>query len=59
MLLLQELMLLAGAIVGTLSLLLLPVLYRVRRVPPPKGLVVFGVCVAVAPLLAILVRVLG
>jgi len=55
---LRELLLFAGSVVGVLSLLLLPVLYRIRRVPPPTGLVVFGACVAVAPILAVVVRIL-
>ncbi len=57
--LLQELLLVAGAIVGILSLLLIPVVYRVRQVPPPRGLVVFGVGVAAASILALLVRILA
>jgi hypothetical protein len=59
MVLLKELLLFAGTVVGMISLLLLPIVHRVRRVPPPIGLVVFGACVAAAPMLALLVRVLG
>jgi len=58
MALLKELMLFAGSVVGIVSLLMLPVLYRVRRVAPPRGLVVFGVCVAAAPILAVVGRML-
>ncbi len=57
--LLRGLMLLGGSIVGIMSLLILPVLYRVRRVPPPRGLVVFSICVALAPILAVLARTFG
>lgn len=57
--LLQQLMLLAGALVGALSLIMLPILYRVRRVLPPTGFVVFGACVAAAPILTALMRMLG
>lgn len=53
---LQELLLFAGALIGVLSLLLLPPLYKLRKVLPPKGLVVFGACLALAPLLTLLVR---
>ena len=53
---LGRLLLFAGAVVGFLSLSLLPIVYRLRRTPPPRGLAVFGVCIAAAPLLAILVR---
>ena len=52
----RELMQFAATAVGAASLVLLPVVYRVRRVPPPTGFVVFGVCVAVAPMLALVVR---
>ncbi|MCG8450463.1 MAG: hypothetical protein MI725_12915 [Pirellulales bacterium] len=53
-----ELLLLTGSLVGGLSLLLLPVLYRVRRVPPPRGVAVFGACLAIAPILALLLQTL-
>lgn len=56
MLMLGEMLLLAGAVIGVASLALLPVMYRVRRSPPPPGLVVFAVCAAVAPILAVVVR---
>ncbi len=56
MLLLREMMLFAAAIVGTLSILLLPAVYRFRQTPPPRGLVVFGMCLSVAPLLVMVLR---
>jgi len=59
MILLQQLLLAAGAIIGVLSLLLIPLVYRLRQAPPPKGLVVFGACCAVAPIVALLARTLG
>lgn len=54
----HELMLFAATVAGVISLLMLPVVFRVRRVPPPVGLAVFGVCAAVAPMLALVVRAL-
>ena len=54
--LLKGLLLFTGALVGGASLIVLPILYRVRRVPPPTGLTVFGACVAAAPILAVLVE---
>jgi hypothetical protein len=54
----HELMLFAATVAGAVSLLLLPVVLRVRRLPPPLGFVVFGVCAAVAPMLALVVRAL-
>ena len=57
--LLREMLLLASAIVGFLSLVLLPFVYRYRRTPPPTGLAVFGVCLAIAPILVIVLRSMG
>ena len=56
MIMLRELLLLAAAIIGFVSLALLPIVFRVRRMPPPSGLTVFAVCAASAPILALLVR---
>lgn len=53
--LLKGLLLFTGCLVGGASLIVLSVLYRVREVPPPPGLAVFGACVAAAPILAVLV----
>jgi len=47
-----------GALVGAASLIVLPILYRVRCVPPPPGLAVFGACVAAAPILAVVAQAL-
>jgi hypothetical protein len=52
----HELMLFAATVAGVVSLLMLPVVFRMRRVPPPIGLVIFGVFAAVAPMLALVVR---
>lgn len=54
--LMKEMLLIAGSALGVISLALLPIVYRVRNVAPPTGLAVFGACLAVAPLLAVLVR---
>ena len=56
-LLFADWMLAAGAIVGALSLLLLPMVYRLRRVLPPTEIAVFSMCAAVAPIVAILLRI--
>lgn len=53
--LLKGLLLFTGSLVGAVSLIVLPILYRVRQVPPPPGLAVFGACVAAAPILTQLV----
>jgi hypothetical protein len=49
-------MLAAGAILGVGVLVLLPVVRRIRRVPPPLGFTVFAACAAAAPLIAIAAR---
>jgi len=56
MAMLCDLILFAGALIGAVFIGLLPVIYRVRKVPPPHGLVVFGVLVAVGPIIALVVR---
>ena len=56
--LLKGLLLFTGSLVGGMSLVVLPILYRVRRVPPPPGIAAFGACVAAAPILAVIVQAL-
>jgi hypothetical protein len=51
-------MLFAGAAIGVASLAFLPVVYRLRRKPPPLGFVVFAVAAAAAPILALTARFL-
>lgn len=55
---LYELLLFAGLLIGIVSLVLLGVIMRLRIVAPPMGLVVFGACLAMAPLLAFAVRLI-
>jgi hypothetical protein len=54
--LMKEMLLIATSALGVISLVLLPIVYRVRVIAPPTGLAVFGACLAAAPVLAILVR---
>jgi len=54
--LLKELMLAGGAVIGFISLALLPIVLKVRRAPPPTGVMAFGLCAAAAPILALIVR---
>jgi hypothetical protein len=56
MVMFKELVLFAAAVIGFISLATLPVVFRVRRVPPPSGVTVFAICVALAPILALIVR---
>ena len=53
---LEAFTLFAACVIGAVSLVLVPIVYRVRRIPPPLGLVVFGVIVAAAPWLVVAVR---
>lgn len=53
---LSQLLLFSAAGIGFLSLMLLPAVFRLRRTPPPTGFLVFGVCSALAPILAVLVQ---
>jgi hypothetical protein len=57
--LLETIMLLSASAMGIVSLALLPVVWRTRRLKPPPGYIAFAVCVAVAPLLATVVRLLA
>jgi len=52
----KDLMLSGGALVGLLSLVLLVVVYRVRRHAPPTGLAVFAACLAIAPIVTVIAR---
>ena len=49
-----ELLLFAGSVGGVI----LPVLYRIRCVGPPRGVAVFGACLSIGPILGLLVKAL-
>jgi hypothetical protein len=55
---LEAIMLLSAAAMGAISLALMPIVWRTRRVKPPEGFVVFAVLVAAAPIVALLGRLL-
>ena len=52
-----DLLLFAGSVTGLLALLLLPVVYRVRRDRPPRSIVAAATGIGVAPLLIQVVRI--
>lgn len=56
MVMLRELLLFAGALTGLLSLALLPLVNRLRQSPPPRALIAFGICMALAPILTLMLR---
>jgi hypothetical protein len=46
----------AALVIGFISLGLLPIVLRSRQVPPPPGLVAFGVVAALFPWIALVAR---
>ena len=54
--LLAELLLFAALVAGIVSLLILPVVLKVRRLAPPRPVTIVSVVVGVAPLIAYLTR---
>jgi len=56
--LLESILLLSAAAMGIVSLVLLPIVWRVRQIKPPQGYVVFAILVAVAPIVTMLGRLL-
>jgi hypothetical protein len=57
--LLTNMMLLAAAAMGSVSLVLLPLVWRARRVKPPHGYIAFALLVGLTPLAATVVRLLS
>jgi hypothetical protein len=53
---LGELLLFAAVVSGLVSLLLAAMVFRVRQVAPPNGVTAFALIVAVAPLVALFLR---
>jgi hypothetical protein len=57
--LLGELMLFAALAFGVISLLLAPIVLRLRRTPVPPGITIFAVAVGLTPLAIVVWRSLG
>jgi hypothetical protein len=55
---LEAIMLLSAAVMGAISLALLAVVWRTRQLKPPRGYMVFAILVAVAPMVALVGRLL-
>jgi hypothetical protein len=55
---LEAIMLLSAAVMGAISLTLLAVAWRTRRMKPPQGYIVFAALVATAPIIALLARLI-
>jgi hypothetical protein len=56
---LEVVLLLSASAMGLVSLALLPVVWRVRRLKPPLGYIAFAVFAALAPITVSLVRLLS
>jgi hypothetical protein len=56
---LPQLLLFVAACTGTVVLLLTPVVYKFRRVPPPIQITAFGIVVSVLPVLALCWRAIS
>lgn len=53
--LLSGLLFFAAAVIGLIVLILVPIVYRIRNVPPPRGFTAFAMVVAAFPLAMMLV----
>ena len=53
---LPGLLLFIAVVTGILTLLLIPVVYRVRTTPPPSTVTIGSACIAVSPWIIVLVR---
>jgi hypothetical protein len=56
---LGELLLLAALVFGVMSLVLAPIVLRLRRTPVPPGITIFAVAVGLTPLAIVVWRSLG
>jgi hypothetical protein len=56
---LEIILLLSAAAMGAISLALLPAVWRLRRLKPPPGYVLFAIAVSAAPIALTLARLLG
>jgi hypothetical protein len=56
---LPQLLLFVAAVTGIVCVLLTPVVYKFRRVPPPPQITGFGLVVSVLPVLALFWRAMG
>ncbi len=50
-----DVVLFTAAVVGLFALVMTPIVLKIRKVPPPRGITIFAVAVGFAPLLTLLV----
>lgn len=55
---LEAIMLLSAALMGAVSLVLLAIVWRTRRLKPPRGYTAFAALVALAPIIALAARLM-
>lgn len=55
---LEAIMLISAAMMGAISLALLAIVWRTRRVKPPRGYLWFAALVAIAPIMALAGRLI-
>jgi hypothetical protein len=56
---LEAIMLLSAAVMGAVALVLLALVWRTRRLKPPRGYTAFAALVAAAPILVVAARLLA
>ena len=55
----EAIMLLTACFLGVASLALLAVVWRKSRMKPPRGFVVFAICVAIAPIVVTIAKLVN
>ncbi len=58
MALLAEYLLFAALVIGGVALLLTPLVFKLRRQPPPRGVTVFSLVVGATPFVVVMLRLL-
>lgn len=56
---LSGVLLFAAAVIGAIALLMTPLVVKLRRHRPPRGILVFAVAVAVVPFIVIFLRLIN
>ncbi len=56
---LSEILLFAAMVIGMISLVMTPAVIKIRRARPPRGILVFAVAVAAAPVLVVFLRLMN
>lgn len=54
--LLRGILLFAAVVLGLVTIILTAIVWRLRRVPPPMGITLFALVVAIVPMLTIVIQ---